>query len=83
MVPSEQSTALIQAEGGGELWVVCGPTICGPGMDCCNESCGLCVPSGIVPCSAGMMDCVPDTTPPTPSEETTETSVARGENTFD
>jgi hypothetical protein len=69
MVPtSEPSTAWIQAEEGEELWVVCGPTVCGPGMDCCNELCGLCVPSDIVPCSTGMMDCVSET-PPAPAEE--------------
>lgn len=35
-----------QGSGGGGSGTPCGPTHCGAGLECCNESCGICVAPG-------------------------------------
>lgn len=69
---SEEGMPLISAEEDAE-GEVCGPTVCEPGLVCCNESCGECTRPGQPCITIGCVD-IPSST----TENTTGSSVTRG-----
>lgn len=67
---SASSPAATAAEAGPS----CGRVVCAPGTECCNASCGLCVPPG-TPCTT--LPCNGDTQPPAPGAGVSPSALQR------